>query len=521
MKTTLSLILALLTFCATAQEGWSRQDKRDFDDADFAYYQGDYAFALELLEPIYQKDSAYAPLNLRYAVCLIELGKSRDMAYRLLKYSVEAGEQESHFHFGRILHLRSEFGKALESFTRYNQQSRREKSPEEVEHHMAMVKRAQVMVANPVDVEVYNAGPGVNSEWKEYVPVITADNETLFFTSRRPDSTAKLKDPNGEYFEDIYVSEKENGSWEQATNIGQPINSETHDATVAISADGNTMIIYRTNRNLTGGDLYISEKNKGGWSNPKKLDGRINSEYQEASASISSDGKTLYFSSNRPGGFGGKDLYRVKRLPNGDWSLPKNMGPNINTKYDEDAPFIDVDNSHLYFASNGHETMGGYDLFRSYDLGGEIWSTPENLGYPVNTVEDDIYLSIDAGGKRGYYSSEKNQGFGSLDVYHVEFIYRQNQNMVVKGQVMDAEGNPIKASITLIDQFTFEIQGVYNTNANNGKYIFVLHPLTAYRAIIEAEGYKSQSDDLYFDLPSSEDEFEFRVAPYILNSDRP
>jgi hypothetical protein len=520
MRATLFILWMLVTYSVSAQTGWSRQDKRDFDDADFAYYQEDYAFAFELLDPIFAKDSTYAPLNLRYAVCLIELGKDRDQARNLLAEAVEAGEVEALFHYARALHLHSEFDKALEYFTRYNQNTRKEMTPAQVERQVAMVKRARKMVAVPVDVEVYNAGPGVNTEWPEYVPLITADNETLYFTSRRPGSTAGLKDPNGAWFEDIYVSQKEDGEWLQASNVGQPINTETHDATVSISADGNTMIIYRTNRNLTGGDLYISENKRGSWTKPSKLDKRINSEYQEASASISSDGSTLYFSSNRPGGFGGKDLYRVKRLPNGEWSLPKNMGPNINTPFDEDAPFIDIDNNNLYFASNGHETMGGYDLFRSEDMGGEIWTTPENLGYPVNTVEDDIYLSIDAGGKRGYYSSTKSNGFGGLDVYHVEFIYRQNKNMVVKGEVINASGEAIKASITVIDEFTNEIQGVYNTNESTGKYIFVLHPLTPYRAIIEAEGYKSQDDELYFGI-RDEDDFEIDLTPFILSNDKP
>lgn len=520
MKTTLFIFSMMIMYCVSAQSDWTRQDKRDYDDADFAYYQEDYAFAFELLHPLFEKDSAHAPLNLLYAVCLIELGKDRKLADRLLQKCVAAGEVEALFHYGRILHLQSEFDKALEHFTRYNQNSRKEISLESVERNIAMVKRAKKMVAEPVDVEVYNAGPGVNTEWKEYVPLITADNETLYFTSRRPGSTAQMKDANGEFFEDIYVSQKHDGSWSDATNVGQPINTETHDATVSISADGNTMILYRTNPNLTGGDLYISENIRGKWSKPVKLNDRINSAYQEASACISSDGSTLYFSSNRPGGFGGKDLYRVKKLPNDEWSLPKNMGPNINTKYDEDAPFIDFDNSTFYFASNGHETMGGYDLFRSEDMGREIWTTPTNLGYPVNTVEDDIFLSIDAGGKRGYYSSERNRGLGGLDIYHVEFIYRQNHNMVIKGQVINSNGEAVKASITLIDLFTYEIQGVYNTNSSNGKYVFILHPLTFYRAIIEADGYKSQDDELYFGL-QDEGEFEIRMSPYILSSDKP
>ena len=166
----------------------------------------------------------------------------------------------------------------------------------------------------------------------------------MFFTSRREGGVGNLKDPRDEYFEDVYVSTKNDGQWSEASNVGAPINSETHDATVGISANGNALLIYRTNENLSGGDLYMSELGSiDNWMTPKKLGPRVNSKYQEASASLASDEAVMYFSSNRPGGYGGKDLYMVKRLPIGEWGLPKNMGPNINSEHDEDAPFISSD----------------------------------------------------------------------------------------------------------------------------------------------------------------------------------
>ncbi len=515
MKKVFATIICLVSLYSYSQQGLSREDKRDLKDGDFAFHQGDYAFANDLLAPLYPKDSSNVLLSFLYGATLIELGQNTDLASRALNRAFRGGQLESQFYLGLYEHRSYRFLTAIDHFTAYQHQENKRMSDAEVDRYLQTSLRAMRMVAEPVDVKIENLGPTINTKDKEYVPLITADNETLYFTSRRANTTAQLQDPNGEYFEDIYYSTWSNGQWEEAKNIGQPINSETHDATVAISADGNTMITYRTNKNLSGGDLYISELKKGAWSKPKLLNSRINSNYQEASATISRDASVLFFSSNRPGGFGGKDIYRVKRLPNGEWSLPKNLGPMINSEFDEDAPFIDMEGKNLYFSSNGHNTMGGYDIFKSTKLDSEMWSQPENLGYPINTVEDDIYLTLDAGGKRGYFSSEREQGFGQLDIYRVDFIYRQAKLLVVKGQIMEASGNAVKAQITVLDEDSREVQGIYSSNENTGKYILVLSPLTNYKIFIEADGYKSQRDEVDFEYPQN-DEFEFQVAPYIL-----
>ncbi len=501
-----------------SQKNWSRQDKQDFDDADFAFYQGDYVYALQLLEPLYTKDSTKPALNYIYAASLFELNRDEVLCMRLFRSASEQNIPEAIFYYARALHHNYEFEAAIFQFSRYKEIEKKERSNDEVERYIQTAVRAKKMVAEPVDVNIRNLGPKINTADKEYVPVISGDNEHLYYTSRKQNGVGGLKDPNGEYFEDIYYSQSIKGEWTEAVNVGEPINTGTHDATVAISSDGNTMIVYRTNKKLTGGDLYLTHQNKGIWGEPKLLGKRINSEYQEASACISSDNQTLYFSSNRPGGFGGKDLYRVKMLPNGEWSLPKNLGPNVNSKYDEDAPFIDANGHTLYFASNGIGTMGGYDVFKTEYIDG-VWASPESLGYPINTVNDDIYLSLDAGGRTGYYSSDQENGFGQLDIYKVDFIYRQQKTLVIKGEIMDLMEMPMKASITVIDENTREIQGIYNSNSKTGKFILVLNPLTNYKVLIEAKGYAPVFDEIYFEFPE-DDGFEFRITPYMLIENR-
>ncbi|WP_306640595.1 hypothetical protein [Sanyastnella coralliicola] len=516
MKATLITIACFFLLLATqAQEGWGRRERQAFKDADFAFYQGDYGLAYDNLEKLYKVDSTYLPVQYELGVILLDWKNDKKRALEMLSVPALADYKEAWFPYGRALHRNMRFEEAIDWFNRYLSSGDEAHDYREVQRHIQISKRAIEAISDPVDVSINNLGPKVNTEAKEYVPLVTPDNRQLYFTSRRGDSTARLKDPNGEYFEDIYQSTTGPQGWAEAVNLGQPINSETHDATVSITADGKTMILYRTNRNLTGGDLYITNLKNGKWTDPKKLPNQINSDYQEASATLSPDKRMLIFSSNRPGGYGGKDLYRVKMLPNGEWSLPRNLGPSINTPYDEDAPHLDVDGLTLYFASQGHSTIGGYDLFRVEMMEGETWSVPENLGFPANTVDDDIFLSLDAGGRRGYFSSARPGGFGEQDLYSIDFIYRQQQTLVIQSEVRSINGLPLSAVITVIDEKTREVQGIYRSNANTGKFILVINPLTSYKVVVESQEYETVSDELFFPFPE-EDEDEIKIAPYML-----
>ncbi|MFM1931297.1 MAG: peptidoglycan-associated lipoprotein OmpA family [Bacteroidota bacterium] len=518
MKFALLTISVFLTFGLFAQSNWSVGDKQLYRDASNWFEEGDFPSAMTAFRSLFAKDSTMADLQYKLGACELQAGQ-KERALSLLSRAEKQGVKAATFEKGVALHRLYRFEEAIQHFEKYFASGDKTYSVEHTQYHMDCSKRAIVSLATPVDVAITNVGPGINTSWKEYVPVITPDGKNIYFTSRRPDSTARLKDDNGEYFEDVYHATKDSTGWNKAINIGQPVNSETHDATVSISADGKTMIIYRTNENLTGGDLYLTTFKGGKWSKPEKLNDRINSNYQEASASLSPDKQILYFSSNRPGGYGGKDLYRVRRLPNGEWSLPKNLGPSINTAYDEDAPYMDADGITLYFASKGHTTIGGYDLFRSTRTEEEVWTQPENLGYPVNTVDDDIFLAVDKGGKIGYFASERPGGYGALDIYSIDFIYRQNEIIIVHGEVRATNEFPVGAEITLIDENTHKIQGVYRSNPNNGKFILDVHPLIRYKVIVEAPGYKTTSEEFEFDFPLAGEAGEAQLTPFMLRKE--
>ena len=352
-------------------------------------------------------------------------------------------------------------------------------------------------MAQPHRSIIKNIGDKINSAYADYVPLIMADESILYFTSRREGSTGNLKDVYGNYYEDVYMSRKlEDGTWEQAKNIGKPINTSTHDACVALSFDGNSMIVYRTAPDFITGDLYITKTDYEGWAEPRKLGKEINTPFIETSACFSNDTSVIYFSSNKPGGYGGKDIYRIKKLPNGTWSLPQNVGPTVNTDKDEDAPFLHPDGITLYFSSKGHNTMGEYDVFKSVlNIENNQFTGTENLGFPINSVNNDIFFVMNATGTRGYYSSVKKETFGGSDIYTIDTRFGDNDIKIKKGKILGVNG-PTKAKISIIDVETNQLQGIYNANPKTGYFILALNPLKEYKAVVEEDGYQTMTIEI-------------------------
>lgn len=503
-QTILALVLLVASQLTVAQgsypSAYGRNDRFSFEESDFLYFQGDYAGALDGFNLLYAIDSSFAAINHRIGSCLLYLRKNPSLARKHLEKAVGGGYQEAWFELGLVFHRLNQLAEARNAFEEYGIADVRNHGPEELDRQLFLLSNAEKLMGEPVDVRILNLGPAVNTPAPEYVPLVAEDASVLYFTSRREGSTASLKDPDGNYFEDIYVAASQNGEWYNTQNAGLPINSETHDATVSISPDGQSMLIYRTNENLTGGDLYVLYRENGEWLRPKKMGPEINSEFQEASAAISPDGETLIFSSNRPGGMGGKDLYRVKLLPNGKWSLPRNLGPLVNSAFDEDSPFISPDGNTLYFASKGNNSMGGYDLFRSDLSDNGSWQSPVNLGYPINSVADDIYLCMINEGKTGFFSSDRQGGFGDQDLYQVEFIYRDQKNVVVKGRILNESGSPVTATITVIDQESRSYNGEYRSRARDGVFTLILNPGKRYLLTISEEGFQSIAKEISLEM---------------------
>jgi hypothetical protein len=506
MKTIKTVIMGLVISGAVvscAQPGAKIRKQDQIRNAEFAHTIGDYHLAYKLFNELMKTDSLDQLVSHRTGACLLNLRTDKPRAGRLIEYAVNAGRGEALFDYGRWLQLELRFEEAIDAFNRYGLLKKTEVNREKLDRHIAECQRGIKMKAKPVDVVIRNVGEPVNTEWKEYAPLVTADGMTMYFASRRPGTTAQLKDPNGEYFEDIYMSEKnpDTGQWGDVVKLPVTVNSELNDAPTGLSSTGNTLIFFRTNENLRGGDLFLTRKRDGQWTKPERLPASVNTDNRELSACISPDGNFMIFSSDRPGGFGGMDLYVVRKLPNGLWSRALNLGPVVNTPGDEDAPFLSDDSMTLYFASNGHPGMGGYDLFKSYVSRDFVWSVPENMGFPINTPDDDVFLCMYDFGRKGYFSSDRKGGKGLQDIYSVEFVYRHKTEVIARGTVTDNNGEPLGATITLLDEDRNIVAGTYNTNYRNGKFILVVNPMVRYRLIIEADDMATLSDYFSFDSP--------------------
>lgn len=498
MKFIFSILFILSTVFVNAQSKIKYKDKPLFDKTDFAFYQGNDDIVIDIFKDFITKYPENPTVIFEYGSSMLNLGLDLEKAEELLQKAIQLGKQEAYFNYGRVLFKNEKLEDALKVFQSYRMLTKKDHSEDEIYDQLALIHQAIKLMKTPIDVVITNLGSGVNTSAKEYTPITTGDSKNLYYTSRKVGSTGNKQDLNGAYFEDIYFTHKIDEEWIQGVQLDSTINTSSHDATVALSADGNTMVIYRTNKNLTGGDLYITTKKDSIWQSPTLMNGNINTKYQEASACLSYNGRVMYFTSNRPGGYGGKDLYIVRLLPNNEWSLAQNIGPIVNTSKDEDSPVLNKTSTVLYFSSNGHRTMGGFDIFKSEKVY-EQWSIPENMGYPINTVNDELYLALDDSELTGYYSSNMNGGYGLQDIYQIDFIFRDSKDLVIKGLVMNEENNPIQAKITVYNQDKKEEFGIYLSNQNTGKYIMALHPLVNYKITIEAEGFKKIEEFVYYD----------------------
>jgi len=493
------------------------------------YSKGGFREARFIFLDLYRQDSSNANLAFKLGVCYLSSRRERPQAIRYFSQAVKSAtpDYNEHSHkerkapliaykfLGDAYHLNYQFDKAMEAYDKYISVMAENKSTDKVmmaetRRKIEMCKTAKRLVAEPVKVKLENLGKNVNSAYADYSPVLSADQQSLFFTSRRPESTGGQKDNEGNYMEDIYVSSKTKTGWSPAVNIGAPINTNENEATVGISPDGQTILIYKDD--MGDGNIYSTTLDGDVWSKPVKLNDNINTKYWEPSAFISADGSTLYFTSDRPGGYGGRDLYTSKRSPKGDWAVAVNMGPSINTAFDEDAPFIHPDGHTLSFSSNGHNTMGGFDIFTSLQSEEGTWSEPVNAGYPINTTDDDIYYVVSPDGLKAYFSSFREGGLGEKDNYMATYMGRKEIPLtLMKGVVNNESGNVAKnVEITVTDNETGQVVGIYHTNSKTGQFLFILTPGKNYNITYEGDGALFYSENM--DIPKNSNYYEINRA---------
>lgn len=331
------------------------------------------------------------------------------------------------YNLGRAFQIEYAFELAIEHFESYKKALDREelaKEQEDIDKHIQECRTAMELLDEAPTAEIENLGKTINSYHPEYSPLVNENMDMMVFTSRRESTYGGgISELDQEYYEDIYVTYKKDNAWTEPQNIGRPVNSAQHDATVFMSQDGKSLYIYRDLGKKRGsGDVFECHLQVDGtWSEPQKLPEPISSEYQESSICYAGDKSEIFFVSDRPGGIGGRDIYVANLNKATNTYEVENIGDVLNTQYDEEGLYIHPDGHTLYFSSKGHNTMGGFDIFKSERVDGE-WQKPENMRYPINTPDNDVYFVIDRSNRYAFISSERYVGSGEKDIYLVTFL---------------------------------------------------------------------------------------------------
>lgn len=350
-----------------------------------------------------------------------------------------------------------------------------------------------------VKVEIKNLGTQVNSPFADYAPLISADGTVMVFTSRRPVIEKDItREKEGK--ENVYITyyDDKNSRWLVTFKLGATINTEDIDnSAIALSNDGQRMFLYRGgNEQNANGDILESVLTGDEWSDPMRLPEPINSDENETSASISPDGRTIYFISDRKWGYGGRDIWYCTQDENGVWGEALNAGRNVNSTQDEEGVFIHPNGKVLFFSSKGHASKGGYDIFMSvFDETTQTWAPAENIGTPINTEGDEIYFVMGANGRTGYYASSRPGGTGDLDIYSITFmedIMKKNVTLL-SGRILDKSEKSVGSTIVLTEKGTGKYIGSFKSNKSTGKYLVSLPPGKKYEFEITADGYKASA----------------------------
>ena len=501
MKQLFLALTAILTVSTSFAQMSAGDFNADFLEANQLMEEKLWNQSLDVWKKLYTEQPENANVNYKLGYCYLQTANEKLKSLKYLEFAAyqdfnskydpydpaeTQAPVEAIYYLGNAYHLNYQMDKAITEYNRLLENiNKKHRLHPLAMRQIQMCENAKYQVDNEQNYVISNVGQVINKATNDYSPVLTIDESAMFFTSRRmrTDSTNQfiVSDDTGEHREDIYVAYKDvQGNWMDPELLN--INTDNHAASISTSPDGQELYIYYDEDG--DGQLWKSVLVGETWQEPEMLGSDINTDAWETHVTVSSDGNTLYFTSNRDGGQGGRDIYRCVKLPNGDWSKSLNIGEKINTEWEEDSPFLSPDGKTLYFSSQGHNSMGGFDIFYS-SLGedGE-WSTPENIGYPVNTVDDDVFFVPTANGKRAYYASRKEDGFGLKDIYVIDMPDSpvESDLSVLKGYIYPAEGEelPEDTYVLVTNQETGEVSE-YKPRARDGAYVAILPPCISYK----------------------------------------
>lgn len=501
-----SLLFPLVLMSQTNEEIY-------FQAEDFVE-DGNFHKALELYQSLLNEEPNNANLNFKVGFCYLNTAVNKansipylefasnhiSESYTSLNFQEQNAPLEVLFYLGKAYHVTYRIDDAERTLFDLKGMvtDKDEAFLARINHELASCQVARVLMKSPVEMKVSNLGSQVNSAFAEHSPVISGDESLLVFTSKREGNTGNVIMDDGQYFEDIYLSSFNGSEYTRAQQISGNVNTAGHEASVGLSFDGTKLFIYRDDAG--DGNLYVSNRKGAVWDAPERLPDVINSKFRETHASMSFDQNQLFFTSDRKGGYGGLDIYRVRKLPNGNWSKAQNLGPKINTPFDEEGPYIHPDGTSLFFASRGHNSMGGFDVFVSYIDEEEKWSTPQNLGYPINTPDDNVYYVPSVDGRRAYYASYANNSIGNYDIFRIDLSESHIRNQtVIAGFARGLDGKILENSIITLTDPDDNLFGIYTPDAESGKFLFILPRGQKFKAIFESKN--QEAFEYVIDVP--------------------
>ena len=496
IKFLLSVLMCFIYAASIAQN-------RDIQEEAAVYFdQKDYKKAYEAYDKLYTQVPKNLEYKFRLGYCCLFYPEKKARAIEIFEDIKRTDKSpDVDYYLAKAYHINYRFDDAIKSYEKYISEKTGKLSKEEQEFiddsKLGIINsnNGKELIAKKIIADIKNIGAPINTDETEAVPIISADESVMIYTYVGEKSTGGLLNDmlkpdkeEGKYHEDIFICTKTNDStWNQPIGIAS-LNTNANDAAVALSPDGQTLFTFASDVKNPG-DLYFSSLNGTEWSKPEKLNANINSDYWEGSCSITADGRYLYFASEKPGGLGGRDLY-VSEKVNGEWAPAVNLGSSINTPYNEDAPFIHPDGITLFFSSEGHKSIGGYDIMYSIKKENN-WIEPLSMGIPLNTTEDDRYYVINAKGDVGYFSSNRGGagGKGQQDIYTVTpgILGEKPILALLKGSVY-VDDKPTEAKIEVVKKETNTAIGPYYANSKTGKYLMAISPGSGYKIKISVAG---------------------------------
>ncbi len=548
MKTVL-ILLSLLVSSTLIFGQANEKLKQRIIDAEYLFLNEEYAEALRIFKDLQKEDKDNANLNYRIGLCYqylpFEAGRSikpLEIAVKSMTYDYNEGSYKevkapihALYYLGNAYHTNGYTQEALATYKRY-----RDTLPASDVYNLKMVERqliscenANEIKKNPVPVEISNVGRSINGPLADFNPILTGDGNTMYFTTETYNiindqellqgKVRNLKE-HGEVLYKIMMSIKEGPErWSDPVEITNSLDTRGKCVTLSLSADGNQMLLYRNDwmdggiLDFKQGTIYISQKVGGKWTPVSKIGSTINSASWESHACISPDGNRLYFTSERKGGLGGLDIWYSDRKGKG-WADAVNLGPTVNTPYDEETPFTLEDGKTLFFSSEGHYNMGGFDIFSSKLLDNGEWSEPLNIGYPINTTKDDLFYYPTKDGKTAYYAIARHEGyltFGSTDIYEIITVEKKSneyKDVEISGDIRLEDGKELDLStrVYVIDSVKGDTIIRMTPNIEKGNYKLSL-PAGDYKIEFTCDNYRSESKSIYVPTTSEDKSFNVNV----------